>query len=555
MLGNSMNPAPPTYQPFLSRHWPWVICGSLAFVVFQFFGNATRGYIATDSVFYWWGSQWFDDAAETQHGILILGLSAALAIRNLRRAGTLESAPAPGCAAVLMAGGFFLHVVGYAAQQTRISAVAVLVFTLGLVVFARGRRAGWAALFPVGFLLLALPLKFPLLEFNLQVGVVRAVEWIAHAVDSEVVRSGTLLSDPEQRYFYDVTRGCSGIRSLVALTALTLLLSYLYLRPLWLRVVFTALTLPFAFIGNVVRIGSVVLAGEWWGQSAGQRVHDASGFSIYLVVLGLELAVIALIRRRRPGWIESSAQPVSVPPSSSSAPAGSPGRGWVVAAVAICAAFSIYAVHKLDALPVRSATGVRLEPDGLNPAELPSLIGSRWVAYAAPVTAAERAVLPPDTGYSRKNYVSIRDNRAQVFVSIVLSGRDRTSIHRPEYCLEGQGWTIRGRFQHAFALQGLAQGLPATVVRIEREVVSPEGVRAKVPGLLAYWFVSSEGTFGRYTEMLWQNSLDRLFEFRADRWAYVVAQTTALDSETAALQRLQDVVQGAWPEMKSAAAR
>ena len=53
------------------------------FVVFQWFGNATRGYIDTTSLFYWWGYQWTNEASESEHGWLILGLSVWLFWRNL----------------------------------------------------------------------------------------------------------------------------------------------------------------------------------------------------------------------------------------------------------------------------------------------------------------------------------------------------------------------------------------------------------------------------------------------------------------------------------------
>jgi len=39
-------------------------------------------------------------------------------------------------------------------------------------------------------------------------------------------------------------------------------------------------SLPLAVIGNVVRLGSIVAAGEWKGQSAGNYVHESAFFSM-----------------------------------------------------------------------------------------------------------------------------------------------------------------------------------------------------------------------------------------------------------------------------------
>ena len=64
--------------------WPGLACALTGAAVFQFFGNATRGYIDTASLFYWWGFQWVNPNSETEHGLLILPLAAWLLLRNLR---------------------------------------------------------------------------------------------------------------------------------------------------------------------------------------------------------------------------------------------------------------------------------------------------------------------------------------------------------------------------------------------------------------------------------------------------------------------------------------
>src|SRR5688500_12374563 len=55
-----------------------------AVLLFHFFGNATRGYVKTTSLFWWWVSQWIDPNAETEHGWLVLAISGWLWWRNVR---------------------------------------------------------------------------------------------------------------------------------------------------------------------------------------------------------------------------------------------------------------------------------------------------------------------------------------------------------------------------------------------------------------------------------------------------------------------------------------
>ena len=52
------------------------------------------------------------------------------------------------------------------------------------------------------------------------------------------------------------------------------------------------------------------------------------------------------------------------------------------------------------------------------------------------------ATLPQDTSYGQRRYKAPDGFWAQV--NVVLMGADRTSHHKPQYCLEGSGWKIDG---------------------------------------------------------------------------------------------------------------
>ncbi|MFI5336582.1 MAG: exosortase-associated EpsI family protein [Opitutales bacterium] len=216
---------------------------------------------------------------------------------------------------------------------------------------------------------------------------------------------------------------------------------------------------------------------------------------------------------------------------------------WVAAGGVMLAA------HRLDALQVSPQVGVKLAADGLNPAPLPGFIGVDWAGRPAEVTEVERTMLPADTGFSRKTYVSLRDRRQQVFVSVVLSGRDRTSIHRPELCLVGQGWTITGRTVETFRGPG-GRPLSATVLRVEREMADPKGRPVRVPALYAYWFVGAGRTVPSSWERVLAATVDRLVHLQGHRWAYVVVQSYAFDGEAATLRRMQEVMDGTLPALQ-----
>jgi hypothetical protein len=136
-----------------------------------------------------------------------------------------------------------------------------------------------------------------------------------------------------------------------------------------------------------------------------------------------------------------------------------------------------------------------------------------------------------------------------VLLSIVLSGRDRTSIHRPELCLVGQGWTIDASARNEFRFPGqtgAAASFPATILEIRREV-PVQGKTVIIPQLAAYWFVDSERVVATHWERFFRDAWKRVTRARADRWAYVLMQTDASDGNAAALARMQTVLDATLP--------
>ena len=556
------NPAAKTTALDPQRLAAAAICAAAGLAVFQFFGNAARGYIDTASLFYWWGYQWANPQSESEHGWLILGLSGWLFWRNLRArdqgprtrdqgqkspAASRELGPPAA-----MVAGLLIHLLGYALTQTRVSIVGFLVFAWGVLALAGGRRWGRAAAFPVVFMIFAIPLNMlDTVGFYLRLGVIEVSWRLAHLVGIDVIRNGTQLMSPDGGFSYDVAAACSGMRSLTALAALSLLLGYLNFRSWGVRTLVGLLCFPFAFVGNVVRIFAVIVMAEWRGQAAGVKMHDVMGFGVFVIVLGLVQLVVWLFQKWRVGEGEEFEDQAPARPAESSAAQelGPPGKFWrSAAAVAGVTVGVVLATVKLDGIQVSPTSGIRVAADGINPVALPNAIGLDWMGQAADITPIEREVLPDDTGFSRKNYISLLDRRQQVFLSIVLSGRDRTSIHRPEICLVGQGWTITGRKAHAFRRPDDPKArVPATVLRIERELTTPRGEKVRVPALFAYWFVGADKVVATSTERVLLTSFDRLRHLQAHRWAYVVAQTLAPDGEEAAMARIQSVLDGTLP--------
>ena len=131
---------------------------------------------------------------------------------------------------------------------------------------------------------------------------------------------------------------------------------------------------------------------------------------------------------------------------------------------------------------------------------------------------AERAILPSDTIILKKNY---REEKNQwISVSVVVAGRSRASIHRPEWCLSGQGFAVTGYTSDTIQC---ADGRQIPVTFIDVQSYGQNGMVNH--GLFAYWFVSTDGEVAsqwqRLVRMAWDNIIYRV----SRRWAYVTIMT------------------------------
>ncbi len=526
-------------------------CGVALVGLFSFFGNSARGYISSRSLFKWWATQWFDPAADAEWGPLLILVAAGLVVRNLRREPAAPSVvPSSRRSAAIVGLGVSLHLLGYAAQQTRVSIVALLIVVYGLLAWAwpRGARA---SLFPLGFCLLAIPFGFlEPLSFYLRLEVSETAEKVFRVLGHPIVRNGTQLFAPDGSFQYDVAAACSGIRSMNALVALSVLLAYLQLGRRWSQLVLVILTVPFAFLGNAARILVIVFAAQHGGQSTGETIHRWSGWLVFAVVFTLAEFATSGLRRleNRGAGMESTGRQVtaqSIPltrASEFSFPLAIVLLGWIFAVALACRA--------LDTRLGRSSAGVRLAANALDPVSLPEFIGTEWIGQRVDVTAVEHQILPPDTGYSRRNYVSIADRNQQVFISLVLSGRDRTSIHRPELCLVGQGWSVIDRSTRRIELGG-DPALPVTWLKIQRTEVLPNGEQRVMRAIFAYTFIGPTAVTPSHAEMVWKSSWDRLIHLRSDRWAYVVLQTWDDAGAEEISQRISEVFRPVWETVRA----
>jgi len=244
--------------------------------------------------------QWAADD-NYSHGFLVLPLAIYFGWQRRAALATAERRPSLLGLVVILAGAGLL-VVGVAASELFLSRVSLLVVLAGCIVFLFGIPHLRTLAFPLGFLLLMIPLPailFNQIAFPLQLFASGIGELALRGADVPVVRDGNVLELATLRL--EVVEACSGIRSFVSLLTLALVMGQfgrLSTRRIW---VLAAATVPVAVAANAARVAGTGLAAHAWGKAAAEGfLHAGSGTVVFLVAIAALLGLDRFLRALRP---------------------------------------------------------------------------------------------------------------------------------------------------------------------------------------------------------------------------------------------------------------
>ena len=159
--------------------------------------------------------------------------------------------------------------------------------------------------------------------------------------------------------------------------------------------------------------------------------------------------------------------------------------------------------------------------------------------------------LPKDTSYAQRLYKA--PDGFWVNANIILMGADRTSIHKPEFCLPGQGWHIDERSSVVIPIQAdPPYSLPVSKWVLSKSVRTPEGAQQEVRGLYVFWFVADrEQTPSHWERVLWL-ARDLFTKGVLQRWAYVSYFCVCLPGQQdACFDRVKQLIAAGVPEFQS----
>lgn len=240
--------------------------------------------------------QWATDD-DMGHGFFVPVVAAFIAWQRRDELLAAKASPSWWGLAVVLWGALQLYVATLGAELF-LARTAVIVSLIGIVLWLGGVPFLRILAFPLFLLFFMVPIPaviYNQITFRFQLVASQLAEAALSLVGVPVLREGNILELASQRL--SVVEACSGIRSLLTLSFLSLVYAYFFDTKVWMRAVLLVTTVPIAIVANASRVTITGLLSEVNPELAEGLFHTASGWVIFMVALAILIGVHALINR------------------------------------------------------------------------------------------------------------------------------------------------------------------------------------------------------------------------------------------------------------------
>ena len=201
-------------------------------------------------------------------------------------------------AVTLVVWGFCQMLLGFMGADFFVARTAFLIALIGIIWTLAGTAVLRSLALPL-FLLLFM-IRIPLfvyqqITFPLQLLASRVATVILGILGIPVLRDGNVLELPSRKL--EVIEACSGIRSMMSLSFLSIAYSYFFDRRRWMMPVLFVATVPIAILANATRVTMTGLLSEYKPEWADGVYHTFEGWVIFMVALIALMIVHRLICR------------------------------------------------------------------------------------------------------------------------------------------------------------------------------------------------------------------------------------------------------------------
>ncbi len=230
----------------------------------------------------WMWDRWFARDSYYSHGILIPFVTGYLIWQKREELSAIKPVKS-SLGMVLIVFGLVIHLISSILRVYFSSGFSMIIVLVGVIAHFYGNQILKKVLFPILFLFFMIPLPMVVISnisFQMKLFAATLATGILNNMGLPAVQEGSIL---KMRHAYVIVDDvCSGLRSLISLTALGTIFAYWMKSGIFKKIILFLSTIPIAIITNVCRIVFLSFVSEIWGpEYAVGFIHDFSGFLVF----------------------------------------------------------------------------------------------------------------------------------------------------------------------------------------------------------------------------------------------------------------------------------
>ncbi len=375
----------------------------------------------------------------------------------------------------LLVSGVALLTLGNAGSELFLMRISLIISISGLLITFLGLPTFKALLFPIGFLFFMIPLPaivFNAVAFPLQLFAAQTAAFCLQIVKIPVLREGNLIYLASS--IMDVTEACSGIRSLMTLSALGTLFAYITQKTTLKRVLLMLSTIPIAILSNAFRVTGTGILAQYVGEEAAEGFyHTFTGWLVFVSAFLMMISLAYIFSKFPDKILPQKVSEVRAPLSQKARPIWT---SLVFSALVLFVGIYVNGTVLLRIQPVSlkaSLSGLPLQID-------------QWSGNDHPFEEKTVKVLGV-TDYINRLYTTgdspdESNNALWLYAGFYESQRSGATYHSPKNCLPGSGWEIVEIEDLSLPMDS---ALGVTTQQVINKVIIQKGIERQ---LILYWY-------------------------------------------------------------------
>lgn len=239
---------------------------------------------------------WYIDA-DMGHGFFVPLVSGLIIWQRREELAAIKPKPNLWGLVVVCFGGILVTIATLGVELF-LSRNAFIVTLIGAILLLRGTETLKKVAFPVFLLFFMVPIPniiYARITFPLQILASKSASVALDFFGIPVLREGNVLELPTGPL--SVVEACSGIRSLLSLTFLSLAYGYFFEKSTWIRVTLFLATIPIAIVANATRVTATGVMSQIKPELGEGFFHESTGWVIFLAALAMLILFHQLLLR------------------------------------------------------------------------------------------------------------------------------------------------------------------------------------------------------------------------------------------------------------------